>query len=431
MDENTKSVKMMEESSHFGLDDIPRGFRFLPTDEELIRYYVINKVLDKPLPLNKFIDVNIYNYNPDQLAEIYGGREENEPMYFFSPRERKYANGSRPNRVTGTGHWRATGKDKHIPAMGPTIGFTTALGFHEGKSKKDKKTKWIMHEYRVNYEYLNVPRSTPDQPMMLDKWVLCKIYENVRGPKGKSTDEMQDIPSKTSCFPHHDHADQGGRERSIISSPPRTLLLINQVPPVPNNYDLSNALNSPCQFDQYYSGQMISAFGEHDHHHDLPIAFENTGLHNYANLADDPFFNTNITRPDDHHHQLFAAPVPAYSANSAPDWCDVDDQGRRKDDDDRRGFQLSGPAFNDPVLDYVPLGNPDNFAHDVDDVLIFYDARPSSGSAGDLDQSDQLLLMFDASCDDNQNFDLGSTALDNMFSENKEEPENTEPDRTS
>ncbi|KAF5473285.1 hypothetical protein F2P56_009909 [Juglans regia] len=302
--------------------------------------------------------------------------------------------------------------------MGPTIGFETALVFHEGKSKKDKKTKWIMHEYRVNNEYLNVPR-TPDQPMMLDKWVLCKIYENVRGrPKGKSsTDEMQDIPSKTSCFPHHDHADQGGRALAIISSPPRTLLPINQVPPVPNNYDLSNALNSSCQFDQYYSGQMISAFGEHDHHHDLrPIAFENTGLHNYANLADDPFFNTNITRPDDHHHhhRVFAAPVPAYSANSAFDWCDIDD--------DRRGFQLSGPAFNDPVLDYVPLGNPDNFAH-TDDVLSnFYDARPSSGFASDLDQ---LLSMFDASCDDNQNFDLGSTARDNMFSENTEEPDQT------
>lgn len=68
MDENTKSVKMMEESNHFCLADLPHGFRFLPTDEELIRYYVINKVLDKPLPLNKFIDVNIYNYNPDQLA---------------------------------------------------------------------------------------------------------------------------------------------------------------------------------------------------------------------------------------------------------------------------------------------------------------------------------------------------------------------------
>ncbi|KAG6690841.1 hypothetical protein I3842_10G032600 [Carya illinoinensis] len=281
---------MMEDQSDHLSFDLPPGYQFLLTDEELIRYYLINKVLNTPLPTNKIKDVNMYCYNPDQLSD----REENEIMYFFNPRDQKYPNEGRPNRVAGTGHWRAAGKDNHIPR---------ALKFHEGKSRKlDTKTKWIMHEYRVNYQYLK-----------LDDSVLCKIHENERGTKGKSTDEKQDIPSNT--FPD-DHADQGGRPAIISSRVPLTTLLpINQVPPVPNNYDLSNhALNSSCQFDQYYSGQMISAFGhEHDHHHHRdPIAFENTRLHNYA-LADhpDPFFNVNMTRPDDDHH-VFAAPVPNY-----------------------------------------------------------------------------------------------------------------------
>ncbi|XP_042946136.1 NAC domain-containing protein 2-like [Carya illinoinensis] len=264
MDDNTKAITMMEDQSDHLSFDLPPGYQFLLTDEELIRYYLINKVLNTPLPTNKIKDVNMYCYNPDQLS-----------------------------------------------------GFERALKFHEGKSRKlDTKTKWIMHEYRVNYQYLKVPstRRTPDQPhLKLDDSVLCKIHENERGTKGKSTDEKQDIPSNT--FPD-DHADQGGRPAIISSRVPLTTLLpINQVPPVPNNYDLSNhALNSSCQFDQYYSGQMISAFGhEHDHHHHRdPIAFENTRLHNYA-LADhpDPFFNVNMTRPDDDHH-VFAAPVPNY-----------------------------------------------------------------------------------------------------------------------
>ena len=80
--------------------------------------------------------------------------------YFFSPRDRKYPNGVRPNRAAGSGYWKATGTDKPITlsaAAGSStessgramIGVKKALVFYKGRPPKGMKTSWIMHEYRL------------------------------------------------------------------------------------------------------------------------------------------------------------------------------------------------------------------------------------------------------------------------------------------
>lgn len=81
---------------------------------------------------------------------LYGEKE----WYFFSPRDRKYPNGSRPNRAAGTGYWKATGADKPIGKPKP-LGIKKALVFYAGKAPRGIKTNWIMHEYRL----ANVDRS--------------------------------------------------------------------------------------------------------------------------------------------------------------------------------------------------------------------------------------------------------------------------------
>lgn len=81
---------------------------------------------------------------------LYGEKE----WYFFSPRDRKYPNGSRPNRAAGTGYWKATGADKPI-GKPEARGIKKALVFYAGKAPKGVKTNWIMHEYRL----ANVDRS--------------------------------------------------------------------------------------------------------------------------------------------------------------------------------------------------------------------------------------------------------------------------------
>lgn len=75
---------------------------------------------------------------------LYGEKE----WYFFSPRDRKYPNGSRPNRAAGSGYWKATGADKPVGSPRP-VAIKKALVFYAGKAPKGEKTNWIMHEYRL------------------------------------------------------------------------------------------------------------------------------------------------------------------------------------------------------------------------------------------------------------------------------------------
>lgn len=74
-----------------------------------------------------------------------------DEWYFFSPRDRKYPNGARPNRAAASGYWKATGTDKPILAFGGSknIGVKKSLVFYGGRPPKGIKTDWIMNEYRL------------------------------------------------------------------------------------------------------------------------------------------------------------------------------------------------------------------------------------------------------------------------------------------
>lgn len=70
--------------------------------------------------------------------------------YFYVPRDRKYRNGDRPNRVTTSGYWKATGADRMIRTENfRSIGLKKTLVFYSGKAPKGIRTSWIMNEYRL------------------------------------------------------------------------------------------------------------------------------------------------------------------------------------------------------------------------------------------------------------------------------------------
>ncbi|KAG7543918.1 NAC domain [Arabidopsis thaliana x Arabidopsis arenosa] len=114
--------------------------------------------------------------------------------YFYCPRDRKYRNSTRPNRVTGGGFWKATGTDRPIYSLDSTrcIGLKKSLVFYRGRAAKGVKTDWMMHEFRLpslsdshhstypNYnnkkQHLNNNNNSKELPSN-DAWAICRIFK--------------------------------------------------------------------------------------------------------------------------------------------------------------------------------------------------------------------------------------------------------------
>ncbi|KAG0534139.1 hypothetical protein BDA96_04G253400 [Sorghum bicolor] len=125
------------------------GFRFHPTDEELVRFYLKRKIQQKSLPIELIRQLDIYKYDPWDLPKLASTGEKE--WYFYCPRDRKYRNSTRPNRVTGAGFWKATGTDRPIYSSDGSkcIGLKKSLVFYKGRAAKGVKTDWMMHEFRL------------------------------------------------------------------------------------------------------------------------------------------------------------------------------------------------------------------------------------------------------------------------------------------
>ncbi|KAF9668071.1 hypothetical protein SADUNF_Sadunf15G0089200 [Salix dunnii] len=129
------------------MNRLPPGFRFQPTDEELVFQYLKRKILSCPLPTSVIPDVNVCKYDPWELP----GDMESE-RYFFCNKETKYPNGNRVNRSSASGYWKATGLDKQIIS-----------------------SSWKNNHANSSYQ--------------LDKWVVCRVFlKNKGGTRSKITE---------------------------------------------------------------------------------------------------------------------------------------------------------------------------------------------------------------------------------------------------
>ncbi|KAJ6770464.1 putative proteinC DOMAIN-CONTAINING PROTEIN 72 [Salix purpurea] len=181
----------LQETDPLAQLSLPPGFRFHPTDEELLVQYLCKKVAGHHFSLPIIGEIDLYKLDPWFLPSkaIFGEKE----WYFFSPRDRKYPNGSRPNRVAGSGYWKATGTDKVITNEGRKVGIKKALVFYVGKAPKGTKTNWIMHEYRL------LESSRKSGSTKLDDWVLCRIYKKNSSAAQKSMSGVSSREYSANC----------------------------------------------------------------------------------------------------------------------------------------------------------------------------------------------------------------------------------------
>ncbi|KAK4789250.1 hypothetical protein SAY86_020569 [Trapa natans] len=157
------------------------GFRFHPTDEELVGFYLKRKVQQRPLSIELIKQLDIYKYDPWDLPKLASTGEKE--WYFYCPRDRKYRNSARPNRVTGAGFWKATGTDRPIYSSEGTkcIGLKKSLVFYRGRAAKGVKTEWMMHEFRLpSLIDPTSPISTFADRTTIpahESWAICRIFK--------------------------------------------------------------------------------------------------------------------------------------------------------------------------------------------------------------------------------------------------------------
>ncbi|XP_018449567.1 NAC domain-containing protein 7 isoform X1 [Raphanus sativus] len=149
---------------------VPPGFRFHPTDEELVDYYLRKKVASKRIEIDFIKDIDLYKIEPWDLQELCKiGHEEQSDWYFFSHKDKKYPTGTRTNRATKAGFWKATGRDKAIYLRHNLIGMRKTLVFYKGRAPNGQKSDWIMHEYRLETDENGTPHE--------EGWVVCRVFK--------------------------------------------------------------------------------------------------------------------------------------------------------------------------------------------------------------------------------------------------------------
>ncbi|KAJ3682956.1 hypothetical protein LUZ60_013183 [Juncus effusus] len=156
--------------------NLPPGFRFHPSDEEIITHYLSPKFMNRSFNPIAMGEVDLNKCEPwDLPTKAKMGEKE---WWFFCQRDRKYPTGTRTNRATESGYWKATGKDKEIfRGKGVLVGMKKTLVFYLGRAPRGEKSNWVMHEFRLDGKlpFSNLSKSAKDE------WVVCRVFHKNGG----------------------------------------------------------------------------------------------------------------------------------------------------------------------------------------------------------------------------------------------------------
>ncbi|CAI0408377.1 unnamed protein product [Linum tenue] len=271
---------------------LPPGFRFHPTDEELITYYLLKKVMDSTFSGRAIAEVDLNKCEPWHLPEK--AKMGEKEWYFFSLRDRKYPTGLRTNRATEAGYWKATGKDREIYSTKTSalVGMKKTLVFYRGRAPKGEKSNWVMHEYRLDgkfaYHYLS--RSSKDE------WVISRVFQKSgvgAGGNGAAASSAKKPRSSAAAM------SSGSSAYQEVSSPPSAVSHLPALldPTTADSYSYGGGRHHQQQHVSCFSTVAAAAASDHHHHQ------QNNGL---------------MMAPDHHHHHHYQRNVLSSTTSAFP-----------------------------------------------------------------------------------------------------------------
>ncbi|KAJ6959603.1 hypothetical protein D5086_030414 [Populus alba] len=158
---------------------LPIGYRFHPTDEELVVHYLKRKVLGLPMPASVIPEFDVFQNDPSSLP---GNLKEKR--YFFSQMKLNDF-GTKCKRPAGSGpsgYWKPIGKGKQIVASDSSkvVGTRKTLVFKERKHSIKTRSQWFMHGYCLAGSATG-PKTT--QMEEVGDWVAYSVFQRKRKPR--------------------------------------------------------------------------------------------------------------------------------------------------------------------------------------------------------------------------------------------------------
>ncbi|KAK9145628.1 hypothetical protein Sjap_005531 [Stephania japonica] len=130
--------------------NLPWGFTFNPTDEEIM-VYLQAKASNIQLPfVDPVVEFDVFTTHPTQLHMQQRLNATSTHLYF-------YVTKSGRNRSAGNGFWHAsTGATAILNRKREVIGYRSMLVYYNNalnsntkKRHRSEKTRWILHEYTL------------------------------------------------------------------------------------------------------------------------------------------------------------------------------------------------------------------------------------------------------------------------------------------
>ncbi|KAF3657278.1 hypothetical protein BC332_32507 [Capsicum chinense] len=155
--------------------NLPPGFRFYPTDEELVVHFLHRKVALLPCHPDVIPDLDLYPYDPWDLDGK--AMAEGNKWYFYSRRTQ--------SRITENGYWKSLGVDEPIfsSSSDSNIGMKKYYAFYLGEKPEGAKTNWVMQEFSLSdsssasASSRSSSRRKSRSKIDYSGWVICRVYE--------------------------------------------------------------------------------------------------------------------------------------------------------------------------------------------------------------------------------------------------------------
>ncbi|XP_059311257.1 NAC domain-containing protein 104-like [Lycium ferocissimum] len=171
--------------------NLPPGFRFYPTDEELVVHFLHRKAALLPCHPDVIPDLGLYPYDPWDLDGK--AMAEGNKWYFYSRRTQ--------SRITENGYWKSLGVDEPIfsSSSDDNVGMKKYYAFNIGEPPEGDKTNWVMQEFSLcdsssaSGSSRSSSRRRSHSKIDYSKWVICRVYE-------RNCDDDDDGGTELSCL---------------------------------------------------------------------------------------------------------------------------------------------------------------------------------------------------------------------------------------